>query len=112
MLTEAQAAQFARDGFLNAGQVLSAGELAALTDALDAVIAKGPDGFAADEPRPVLFRDLAAGRYESALAWLAPAVPGVAASSQSEIVAKCESLFGSVFGVSKFTTPTGLRNPK
>jgi subtilisin family serine protease len=29
---------------------------------------------------------------------MAPAVPGVAASSQSEIVAKCESLFGSVFG--------------
>ena len=33
---------------------------------------------------------------------MAPAIPGAAASSQSEIVAKCESLFGSAFGA-----PTG-----
>jgi hypothetical protein len=49
MLSEAQVAQFDRNGFLNAGQVLEADQVQALSDALDAVIEKGPDGFAEGE---------------------------------------------------------------
>jgi hypothetical protein len=58
MLTQKQIDQFDHDGFLNGGRVLSDAELTELTGELDAVIAKGPTGFAANEPRPVLFRDL------------------------------------------------------
>lgn len=61
MLTPAQIAKFNRNGFLNAGSVLEPGEVQALSDALDAVIAKGPDGFGPGEARPVLFRDLTGG---------------------------------------------------
>ena len=65
MLTDEQIAAFQRDGFLNAGPVLRDAEIARLSGALDDVIAKGPGGFAADEPRPVLVRDLAAGGYDA-----------------------------------------------
>lgn len=58
MLSEAQVAQFERNGFLNAGQVLTSGEVQTLSDALDALIEKGPDGFADGEPRPVLFHTM------------------------------------------------------
>ena len=58
MLTRAQVEQFHRDGFLNAGRMLDDGQLAELSSDLDRVIARGPDGFAEDEPRPVSFRDL------------------------------------------------------
>jgi hypothetical protein len=58
-LTEKQVAQFERDGFLNGGRVLSDAEVNELSTELDRIIAKGPDGFAAGEPKPVLFRDLA-----------------------------------------------------
>ncbi|MCE9612669.1 MAG: phytanoyl-CoA dioxygenase family protein [Lentisphaerae bacterium] len=64
MLSDAQAAQFQRDGFLNGGRMLGDADVAELTGALDAVIAKGPNGFAAGEPQPVLFRDLVAKRYD------------------------------------------------
>jgi ectoine hydroxylase-related dioxygenase (phytanoyl-CoA dioxygenase family) len=50
--------QFHRDGFLNAGRILDHDQLDELSSDLDRVIAQGPDGFAADEPRPVSFRDL------------------------------------------------------
>ena len=58
MLTQRQVEQFHRDGFLNAGAVLGDDELEELSADLDRIIAKGPDGFAGDEPRPVSFRDL------------------------------------------------------
>ena len=58
MLTREQVQQFHRDGFLNAGHILDDEQLAELSSDLDRVIAKGPDGFAGDEPRPVSFRDL------------------------------------------------------
>ena len=58
MLTQEQLRQFHRDGFLNAGRILDADRLAELSADLDRVIARGPDGFAEDEPRPVSFRDL------------------------------------------------------
>jgi len=62
MLSESQVAQFERNGFLNAGQVLADQEVQALSDALDAIIDKGPDGFAEGEGRPVLFRDMTNGQ--------------------------------------------------
>ncbi len=58
MLNQQQQDQFNRDGFLNAGPVLSEDELAGLTEELNRIIDKGPDGFEDDEPRPVLFRAL------------------------------------------------------
>ena len=58
MLTREQVQQFHRDGFLNAGHILDDEQLADLSSDLDRVIAKGPHGFADDEPRPVSFRDL------------------------------------------------------
>ena len=58
MLTQEQVQQFHRDGFLNAGRILDDEQLVELSSDLDRVIAKGPDGFAEDEPRPVSFRDL------------------------------------------------------
>ncbi|MFA6109184.1 MAG: phytanoyl-CoA dioxygenase family protein [Candidatus Latescibacterota bacterium] len=61
MLDETQVAQFHRDGYLNGGPVLSAGEVAELRDSLEAILARGPDGFGAGERRPVLFRDLGSG---------------------------------------------------
>ncbi|MFP4451358.1 MAG: phytanoyl-CoA dioxygenase family protein, partial [Rhodosalinus sp.] len=61
---EQQVHQFNRNGFLNAGEVLDEGLVDRLSDALDAVIARGPDGFANGEPRPVLFRDLTGGDGE------------------------------------------------
>lgn len=66
MLTASQVTQFQRDGFLNGGCVLSESELAELTRELDRVLAIGPDGFADDQPKPVLFRDLTAGRHDKA----------------------------------------------
>src|SRR5690242_1683 len=62
MLSRAQVERFDRDGFLNGGRVVDDRELPQLADELDAIIAKGPDGFSAGEPRPVLFRDLTAVR--------------------------------------------------
>jgi ectoine hydroxylase-related dioxygenase (phytanoyl-CoA dioxygenase family) len=61
MLSDAQIKQFHRDGFLNAGPMLSEKDLSALSDALDDAIRRGPDGFPEGSPRPVLFRDLYAG---------------------------------------------------
>ena len=58
MLTQEQVQRFHRDGFLNAGRILDDEQLAELSSDLDRVIAKGPDGFADDEARPVSFRDL------------------------------------------------------
>jgi phytanoyl-CoA hydroxylase len=60
-LDDAQVQQFHRDGFLNAGMVLSDEEVGELSEALAAVIERGPDGFSESEPRPVLYRDMGAG---------------------------------------------------
>jgi phytanoyl-CoA hydroxylase len=61
MLTQAQIDRFDRDGFINGGKVISDADLAELTDELDRIIKTGPEGFRADEPKPVLFRDLTGG---------------------------------------------------
>ncbi|TVQ24659.1 MAG: phytanoyl-CoA dioxygenase family protein [Spirochaetaceae bacterium] len=47
--------QFKRDGFLNAGPVLSMAEVDELSSELDRIIARGSDGFREDEPRPVSY---------------------------------------------------------
>lgn len=57
-MTDEQVAQFQRDGFLNAGALLDRRDVEELSAALDEIIARGPDGFADEEPQPVLFRDL------------------------------------------------------
>ena len=59
-LSDGQVDQFQRDGFLNAGTVLSEEEVAELSDALAAVIGRGPGGFSDDEPRPVHYVNMAA----------------------------------------------------
>ena len=61
MLTQAQIDEFYRNGFLNGGRVLSDEELGELSDALDEILTKGPDGFVSGEAQPVSFRDLAGG---------------------------------------------------
>jgi len=58
MLSKQQIEQFHRNGFLNGGPALDEATVAELSDALNAVIKKGPDGFSKDEPHPVLYRDL------------------------------------------------------
>ena len=58
MLTERQVDQFQRDGFLNAGTMLSAQVVEELSLILDDVIRRGPGGFPEGAPRPILFRDL------------------------------------------------------
>ena len=58
MLTKQQIDAFERDGFLNAGRVLADDEVERLSDELDRIIDKGPDGFGPHEPRLILFRDL------------------------------------------------------
>ena len=65
MLTDQQVEQFNRDGFLNGGRVLGDGEVEELAAELDRVLRNGEDGFAEDEPRPVLLRDLNEGLRES-----------------------------------------------
>ena len=65
MLTDQQVEEFNRDGFLNGGRVLGNGEVEELAAELDRVLRKGEDGFAEDEPRPVLLRDLNEGLRES-----------------------------------------------
>ena len=59
MLNRDQIDEFDRNGFLNGGVVLTDGEVGELSEALDAILEKGPDGFAAGEPQPVSFRSLA-----------------------------------------------------
>jgi phytanoyl-CoA hydroxylase len=61
MLTEAQVAEFGRNGFLNGGKVIGDDALDELTAALDAVLEKGPEGFGQGERQPVSFRDLTSG---------------------------------------------------
>ena len=60
-LSDDQVERFHRDGFLNAGMVLSDEEVGELSEALAAVIDCGPGGFSKSEPHPVLFRDMGAG---------------------------------------------------
>ena len=60
MLDQEQIDEFDRNGFLNGGAVLSEEETRELSDALGAILAKGPDGFSEDEPQPVSFRSLSA----------------------------------------------------
>lgn len=59
MLNAEQIRTFHHDGFLNAGPVLSDAVVEELSEQLDQILAKGPLGFADDEPQPLLFRDLA-----------------------------------------------------
>ncbi|MCY3666156.1 MAG: phytanoyl-CoA dioxygenase family protein, partial [Gemmatimonadetes bacterium] len=61
MLTQTQIDEFHRNGFLNGGRVLSDEEIGELSDALDEILDKGPDGFVSGEAQPVSFRDLAGG---------------------------------------------------
>lgn len=58
MLNQQQIDEFDRDGFLTVGNLLTDGEVVELSDALDRVLATGPDGFAEGEPQPVSFRSL------------------------------------------------------
>ena len=58
MLKQHQIDEFDRDGFLTVGDMLASDEIGELSDALDQVLAKGPDGFSEDEPQPVNFRSL------------------------------------------------------
>ena len=58
MLTSEQVDEFEQNGFVNGGKVISDAALTELTAALDAVLDKGPDGFAEGEPQPVSFRSL------------------------------------------------------
>ncbi|NKB66677.1 MAG: phytanoyl-CoA dioxygenase family protein [Candidatus Latescibacteria bacterium] len=58
MLQQEQIDQFHRDGFLNGGRILNDEAIDELSDALEAILAKGPNGFGEGEPRPVSFRDL------------------------------------------------------
>ena len=63
MLSQKHVEQFSKQGFLNAGNVLSDVEVADLGRELDRVIAIGPHGFENAARRPVLFRDLTGGSY-------------------------------------------------
>ena len=67
MLTEAQVTEFDRHGYLNAGPVLSNDELRKMTEQLDDILDKGPDGFSANETRPVLFKNLLGDGADSAV---------------------------------------------
>src|ERR1043166_985119 len=58
MITKPQLDQFDRDGFLNAGPILTMAEVEELSRELDRIIAIGPNGFAPGDPKPVLFRDI------------------------------------------------------
>ena len=58
MLDQQHIDEFDRDGFLSVGNFLSVVEGGELSDALDQVLAKGPEGFAEGEPQPVSFRSL------------------------------------------------------
>ena len=57
-LSPEQVSSFQRDGFLNAGRVLDDGDLDELSTELDRIIAIGPDGFAAGDPGPVVYRPM------------------------------------------------------
>lgn len=58
MLSAAQIEEFNGHGFLNGGRVLADGELGELSESLDRILEKDPEGFAPDEKRPVLFRNI------------------------------------------------------
>eukprot|EP01043_Picozoa_sp_COSAG02_P039175 COSAG02_NODE_3074_length_7423_cov_1.966548_7_plen_187_part_00 len=56
-LSEQQIDQFDRDGFLNSGEhLLTEAEVTELSEALDDIIAKGPEGFVEEDHAPVSFR--------------------------------------------------------
>ena len=61
VLSQEQIEQFEHDGCLTVGGILGEEDLDGLTRALDRVLEKGPDGFGADEPQPVSYRDLGGG---------------------------------------------------
>jgi phytanoyl-CoA hydroxylase len=65
MLTQEQIDQFHHDGFLNGGRIFADDEVAELSEDLERIMDIGPNGFDEDAPKPVLFRDLAAGGYET-----------------------------------------------
>lgn len=58
MIIKHQLDQFERDGFLNAGPILTMTEVDELSRELDRILAIGPVGFAPGQTKPVLFRDL------------------------------------------------------
>ena len=62
MLQTTQIDEFHCNGFLNGGRILNDEELDELRAELDRILGKGPDGFADDEPQPVVFRDLNRGK--------------------------------------------------
>lgn len=57
MLSSEQVASFQTNGFLNGGKILSDDQTNELKSELMQLIDHGPDGFAPDAPRPVLFRN-------------------------------------------------------
>src|SRR5690242_18495918 len=58
MLSEQQAKEFQRNGCLVADRVIDDAEVEELRHELDRVIARGPDGFAPGEPKPVQIANL------------------------------------------------------
>lgn len=69
MLTQEKVDRFQRDGFLNAGPILSNQEVNRLSDALNDIIAIGPEGFGGDRRGPVLFRDMHERDSEATPVW-------------------------------------------
>lgn len=63
MLSGNQINQFERNGFLNAGVVLENEEIDDLCNALEAVLAKGPEGFGHGQAKPVLFHNMISGEH-------------------------------------------------
>jgi hypothetical protein len=61
MLSPSQVADFEGQGFLNAGRILGEEDVEELRRELERILGIGPEGFGADQARPVLFRDLSGG---------------------------------------------------
>ena len=69
MLTEAQSAEFLRNGFLNGGRILKDDQIQELKDELEDLLERGPDSFAEDEPKPVLFHNMTRERDPEKCVW-------------------------------------------
>ena len=69
MLTEAQIAEFLHNGFLNGGRILTDDQIQELKDELEDLLKRGPDDFAEDEPKPVLFHNMTRDRDPGKCVW-------------------------------------------
>jgi hypothetical protein len=65
VLKQEQIDQFHHDGFMNGGRILSDEQIEEYIGELARILDIGPNGFGEDDPKPVLFRDLSAGGYET-----------------------------------------------